>query len=390
MSIARRTSTSRPVSAIFVGKLDLSKDPDEEPTRSRTSLLPSPPHTNSNSSGAGSTGRSAIRSPFPQSDTQMDETPAPKRVASRTSLKAIQQRQQEEEVDDEDYAFNNARRTHDDYDDDHTAKLSDDRRSAGGSSKGGGARSTTSGSSTGALSRAKSLADRNRAVLDKLASITSRSSSRSNTRSPALAPPRTPSGRDHSPFTVSSRSSDPKSNLRSSTARTSVDFHPRLERTPASGSETEREPRSSDDYSITPPSHTYSRDEGQAQKPPLSRLDSRSMRLRSNTSPSPPPTLSDRPSTMRQSSSSAMRPSSSSDAFGASTSRGDGSFGTSRYKSKPKRAPLPQAFRDGPLSAEEPVRIYIYYAYIVETIPNGLNCLLFSRTLQRKNQFLPP
>lgn len=361
MSIARRASISRPVSAIFVGKLDLSKDPDEQPSRSRTSLLPSPPHTNSNSSGAGSTGRSAIRSPFPQSDAHMDETPAPRRIASRTSLKAIQQRQRGElDDDDEDYALDNSRRIHDDYDDDHTAKLSDDRRSAGGSSKGGGARSTTSGSSAGALSRAKSLADRNRAVLDKLASITSGSSSRSNTRSPALAPPRTPSGRDHSPFTVSSRSSDSKSNLRSSASRTSVDYHPRLERTPASGSETEREPRSSDDYSVTPPAHAYTRDEGQAPKSTLSRIDSRSMRHRSNTSPSPPPTLSDRPSTMRQSSSSSMRPSSSSDAFGGSTSRGDGSFGTSRYKSKPKRAPLPQVFRDGPQSSEEPVSDHFY------------------------------
>lgn len=254
MSIARRPSTTRPVSAIFVGKLDLSKDPDEPVARSRTALLPSPPHTNS--SGAGSTGRSAIRSPFTASEPQMDETPSVRRTASRTSLNRSRPNDEDE---DDDFAQDGSRRTNDDYDEDHTAKLSDDRRSAGNSSNGG--RSAHSGSSTGALSRAKSLADRNRAVLDKLASITS-GSGRSNTRSPALAP-RTPAARDHSPLTISSRSSDSKSQTRSTTSsrlshptsRTSLDHHPRLERTPASGSETEREPRSSDDYSVTPPAH---------------------------------------------------------------------------------------------------------------------------------------
>lgn len=341
MSVSRRSSTSRPVSAIFVGKLDLSKDPDQPVTRSRTALLPSPPHTNSNSSGTGSTGRSNARSPFPESRLTMDDQARGKHPASRASFQDNQHG-----GDDDDYDRRSSRRTHDDYDEDHTAKLSDDRRSAGNSST--GTPSIHSGSSTGALSRAKSLADRNRAVLNKLASITS-GSLRANSRSPALAP-RTPSARENSPLTISSRSSgDARSQPRSATSsrlsfpqpRDSLD-QPRLQRTPASGSDTEREPRSSDDFSITPPAHP--RDDG----PRLSLIDaSGSVRQRTVTS-------TDQPLGIRQ----------SSEISAVSTFRSTlpediaaNTFGQTKYKAKPaKRAPLPQEFRDGTASSEEPVR----------------------------------
>lgn len=351
MSVSRRPSSSRPVSAIFVGKLDLSKDPNEVVERSRTSLLPSPPHTNSNSSGAGSTGRSNARSLFPDAESPMDDSRGTRsRPTSQTSYHA---NPEHDDDDDDDYDEHDPRRTSNyDFDEDHTAKLSDDRHSTGNSST--GAPSATSGSSTGALSRAKSLADRNRAVLDKLASITS-GSARSKTRSPALAP-RTPAPRETSPFATSSRSSgDTRSQARSAISsrlsfpkpRESLD-QSRLQRTPASGSDTEREPRSSDDYSITPPA--YPRDEG----PRMSTNRGIDMRQRSVTSPSPPPTLTNRPSTLRLSSDFSNTSSTS-----RGTQRGDAfapAFATSKYKSKVgKRAPLPQEFLDGTQSSEEPV-----------------------------------
>lgn len=350
MSVSRRTSTSRPVSAIFVGKFDPSKDPDEPLTRSRSSLLPSPPHTNSNSSGSGSTGRSNARSLFPGTRPAMVHQAAEERLTSHASY----QDNQHGDNDDDDYDKRSTRRINDDYDEDHTAKLSDDRRSAGNSST--GTPSVTSGSSTGALSRAKSLADRNRAVLDKLASITS-GSLRTMSRSPALAS-RTLSARENSPLTASSHSSgDAKSQPRSAASsrlsfpqsRENVD-QPRLQRTPASGSDTEREPRSSDDrdFSVTPPAHP--RDDG----PRISLIDTGgNIRRRSPTSASPETLTNLLPiRQLSENSTSTFRGTLHEDTASST-------FGATKYKAKPaKRAPLPQEFRDGMTSSEEPVRAH--------------------------------
>lgn len=277
----------------------------------------------------------------------MDNQTTEKRPASRASF----QDNQHGNNDDDDHDRRSSRRTNDEYDEDHTAKLSDDRRSAGNSST--GTPSVKSGSSTGVLSRAKSLADRNRAVLDKLASITS-DSSRMNSRSPALAP-RTSSARENS---ISSRSSgDSKSQPRSATSsrlsfpqsRGHTD-QPRLQRTPASGSDTEREPRSPDDFSVTPPAYSY--DDG----PRISSIDTIGSVRRSTAISVSPETLTNNPLAIRQSSENST----------LSTFRGtlredttSSTFGATKYKAKSaKRAPLPQEFRDGTASSEEPVRAW--------------------------------
>lgn len=261
--------------------------------------------------------------------------------------------------DEDDDNDDNGRRERriDDYDEDHTARLSDDRRSTGTGSSGSAVSRSTRGSN-GALSRAKSLADRNRIVLDKLAAITSSTRTTSNT--PPQARNHRPFSREPSPLMPKlpdSRTISPSpSRLSFTRSRSEVDL--------VSGSDTEKERLSSDDHSTTPPAY-----------PRRSSPVRGSVRRRMVSAPSPPPSLGARPDTIRQSSDISDPP--------ASLSRGsrrdeDGlgvPFGTARYKKSPRRAPLPQEFRDGAQSSEERVsdvkliHVKLLTLLLVRTLP---------------------
>ena len=309
-------SQPRPLSAIFVGKLN---PPKEVPSSTeRTTYLPSPPHTNSNGSGStgdsGTVGRQATRSGTIMNSSSSDKG---KRPESRSSYNDYHE--------DEDDRYRHKRI--DDYDEDNTARLSDDKRSTGTGSS-GSAISRSNKVSGGALSRAKSLADRNRIVLDKLASITS--GSRTNSKSPPQPQSHRPFSREPSPLmpkSLNPHTLSPSPSLLSfSRSRSEVDL--------VSGSDTEKERQISDDYSRTRRSSPVRG----------------SVRRRMVSAPSPPPTSGTRPNTVRQYTESREEP--------LSISRRDedtlaAPFGTSRYKKNPRRAPLPQEFRDGGTQSSE-------------------------------------
>lgn len=374
----RPAPSHRPVSAIFLGRRDTTVDP-EETQRSRTSLLPSPPHTSSNSSGAGSTaesgtvGRKTVLSPLFTRSQDIMETPSSskgKRPPSRSSFHDMQDENahhdDEYELDDQ---FSLDQRPDEYYNDDHTARLSDDRRS--GEAKSSSARSTISANSSGtSASRAKTLADRNRAVLQRLAAITG-SSSRASARSPVNLniAHRVPPAGERSPYTPStptfsapSRASSDSSSKRalrvslparthSSSSRPRASLHNSLAATPASGSETEREPRSSEEYSVTP-AYTHQGDPSLFSK----QSESNSSRRRP-FSPSPPPTVTNPPGTERLLSDSTASFSSISRASNLPDPSlpSETPYSTSKYKSRARRAPLPQEFRDNSLSSPEAV-----------------------------------
>jgi hypothetical protein len=233
------------------------------------------------------------------------------------------------------------RKRTDDYDEDHTARLSDDKRSTGTGSS-GSAISRSSKVSGGTLSRAKTLADRNRIVLDKLAAITS--GNRMSSKSPQPLQSHRPFSREPSPLmpkSSDSHSLSPSPSLRSfARSRSEVDL--------VSGSDTEKERRSSDDFSSTPPAN-----------PRRSSPVRGSIRRRMVSAPSPPPTFTSQPNTLRQSSEAHEEPLSVSRESRRDEDTLSAPFGTSRYKKNPRRAPLPQEFREGGAQSSEEKVCYL-------------------------------
>ncbi|TDL23172.1 hypothetical protein BD410DRAFT_787483 [Rickenella mellea] len=226
------SSKPRPSSAIFIGSVpnqsspqlpDLPEPPDSPTT---SSGLPSPPATNSTGSGStgdASTNIGSVRRPLSSHTLNMQNGDGSSSSSSQSKTKGSS----EDEGADEN-------------EEDHTAKLSDDRRRLLSSPR------VSENAST--LLRVKSLTQRNRAVLDKLTSISS--GSRLSTPSPSrhVRSPAPPSSASASSSTSSSR-----------LAPSSVRLPRPASSSGMSGSETEREPISatgyeSDDQSVTPQS----------------------------------------------------------------------------------------------------------------------------------------
>ncbi len=321
-----KSPSSRPLSAIFLGNLDANREPT---STERSQQLPSPPHTNSNDGGStgdsGTVGRKGLSlrgRPVPDMDTRDRRNTRP---TSRSTY-----HDDEDDRDD----------VHDlpnEYNEDHTARMSDDRRSIGTGSS-GSAVSRSSANSNGALTRARTLADRNRRVLDKLAAITT-TSSRTTTRSMSVS-------RRHMPFTnetLAQTPSSPKDGLSPSPSHVSF-THSLSDKGLVSGSDTERERLSSDDHSMSPPSNTYRLSEGRGSV-------RRHVSLVSFSSPS----LETHSSTIRQpldfqgdySSSSVKSRPSPSRTREEKDERFASGYNTSRNRRNSRRAPLPFEFRDG-------------------------------------------
>lgn len=327
---SRPTSTpSRPLSAIFVG--NISSQPSTTPPNSgRPVQLPSPPHTHSTGSGGGSTGDSGT----------VGRTGIPPTMDLSRDMKG-KRREPIYDNDDEDIHDTN------NDNEEHTARLSDDRRSNGTSSSGGAVLKTNSSASGGAvIDRAKSLADRNRIVLDKLAAITS-SSRNSASSSPQ---PRTIRNREATPPTP--RQIETPSSASSSSSRVSFS-RSRSEVEIPSGSDTEKEAlSSSDDVSTTP----------SAASNPISSHSRESLRL--SAVPSTPQTLSRTNRQFSESSNSAsLARRSRRVTLGdeVDTSNIFNNSSASGFKRSPRRAPLPQEFFDsGSKSGEERVSRMFY------------------------------
>ena len=324
-----RNSTSRPLSAVFLGKLDAN---NEHISTERSLQLPSPPRTSSNDGGStgdsgtvGRKGLSLVGKPIPDMNSYDNKD---KRPASRSTY---------HEHDD---GLDDLHELPDEFNEDHTARMSDDRRSIGTGSS-GSAISRSSTSSNGALSRARTLADRNRRVLDKLAAITT--SSRTTTRSMSVS-------RRHMPFTNETSSPAPPASSSKndhSPSPSHVSFsHSRSDTGLVSGSDTEKERLSSDDHSMTP-SSTYRVSEGRE-----------SVRRHVSLISSSSPPLETRSSTIRQpldsqrdqaSGSVRSRP------LPPGTQQETSGFNTSRTRRNSRRAPLPLEFRDSSHSQSETV-----------------------------------
>ncbi|KAF8339748.1 uncharacterized protein EI90DRAFT_2279933 [Cantharellus anzutake] len=325
----RLNSSSRPLSAIFVGKIDVNKEPT---STERTLQLPSPPHTNSNDGGStgdsGTVGRKGLSPTGRISPNMSHRDERGKRPASRSTY-----------YDDED-ELDEVHDLPNEYDEDHTARMSDDRRSTGTGSS-GSAISRSSGNSSGALSRARTLADRNRRVLDKLAAITTGSRT---TRLASISRHHKPLTQELSaPTTHTSR----EGGVSPSPSRLSLS-HSRSDKELVSGSDTEKERMSSDDHSITPTTGPSRLSEGKE-----------SVRRHADSDPSSSETHS---STIRRSLDLHHEHSSNSKPLPRDTeaegeeSQVTSSFNTSRNKRNSRRAPLPSSFRDSSHSHAETVR----------------------------------
>ncbi|THH07087.1 hypothetical protein EW145_g3626 [Phellinidium pouzarii] len=214
------TKSKRPLSAIFLGSPSQVPDLPDPPSSPGSSGLPSPPATNSTGSdsngGDNNTSFGSVRAPASLVMRNGSSTP---RSASRSSS------------DDGDEGNGN--------DEDNTARLSDGRRIA------------SIKEDQSALQRVKSLTQRNRLVLNKLASISS--GSRLSTPSPPAVKRLL-----RSPAPSSSNSAGSSSRLSNGSSRKRSQSYSR-----ASGSETEREQlnnatSSSEDLSETPTSTTTS------------------------------------------------------------------------------------------------------------------------------------
>ncbi|KIJ54255.1 hypothetical protein M422DRAFT_775413 [Sphaerobolus stellatus SS14] len=196
------SSSRRPSSAIFIGGLPPPPSPPSSDIVSSSphSQLPSPPATNSGSTGdsnstsAGSIGRNRM-------------------VSSKRSSPD----------EDDDAGL--------DYDEDTTARLSGDIRK--------GKEKELNSSSTSTLQRVSSLTERNRKLLDRVSFITS-PDSHSRTPLTSLSVPKTPSVRSRSPNLPNPNlSSSTSSSVASSSSRISFPGPSSLPN--GSGSETERE-----------------------------------------------------------------------------------------------------------------------------------------------------
>ncbi|KAI5123158.1 hypothetical protein M0805_000861 [Coniferiporia weirii] len=215
---ALATKSKRPLSAIFLGSPSQLPDLPDPPSSPGSSGLPSPPATNSTGSGSngGDNNTSAGSVRVPASLTMQNGS------SSSMSAPRSMSRSPSDDGDDGN-------------DEDQTARLSDDRRLA------------SVKDNQSALQRVKSLTQRNRLVLNKLASISS--GSRLSTPSPTAV-----KRLSRSPAPSSSNSVNSSSRSSNSSARKRSESYSR-----ASGSETEREllqnaTSSSEDLSETPTS----------------------------------------------------------------------------------------------------------------------------------------
>ncbi|OBZ71465.1 hypothetical protein A0H81_08669 [Grifola frondosa] len=235
---------SRPLSAIFIGSNSSSSssppaipdlpEPPSPGSSSSASGLPSPPATNSTGSGSTGKGSTNARSVRQKTASRSDLTTNMSNGVRGKILGHVRTMSATADDDDDVNDYEN--------DEDHTARLSNERKRSF---------RTAPSDNVSALQRVKSLAERNRMVLDKLSSIS---------RLGSPVPSSNPSPSPVTPLTAGTSSSSSTTFSRISSSRLQSSYiastSGRRREPPLSGSETERESQrvssrcsSSDEYS---------------------------------------------------------------------------------------------------------------------------------------------